>query len=524
MSERLTVLWKSARPLLTREEKDSGMAVIQDLQIDRAFRLICPDTMLREAFLSVLLTPLTDEEEISCRVKVIREFTEKPALLDKLTELIRRLMMVKNAWDSERSRLFASRRVNPQDKSLLLWTARETLILTAHFVRMAVMNIRDIHETLNMFGTVDGWLGRLKNAAYPIGASADSEEIVALCEKIEKHLSNAHTYDIEFYCDDELRISSPFMREFRFIRTAEKQQKKGKNPLLSLFDKSARSEKQTSEKKQTEIELPDMDVSIPGMELEWGLETSAKAVQETDRYLTSFLRTLIDKFSGLEEELYFCKAVLMYQSRMDDRNVKYIYPEFLPASENTLVMKNLSDLLLLTESMSVLSVVPNDVSCIGQGSGTLVTGKNNSGKTVYLRSVGTAVLLAQCGLPVPAQEALISVRQGVYTTFAKAEGELVPLSSAGRFEEEVAQLAGILERVKPGSLLLLNETFQTTAYDEGAEGMYHILAYLAEMGCSFIFVTHLMKLKELYQGRQDIRVLKTSDDPRTRYKLSVESN
>ena len=204
--------------------------------------------------------------------------------------------------------------------------------------------------------------------------------------------------------------------------------------------------------------------------------------------------------------------------------MKLIFPEFLPAEENTMVMKNLSDLLLLTESMSVLPVVPNDVSCIGEGSGTLVTGKNNSGKTVYLRSVGTAVLLSQCGLPIPAESAVISVRQGVYTTFAKAEGELVPLSSAGRFEEEVAQLSSILSRVRPGSLLLLNETFQTTAYDEGAEGMYHILAYLASMGCSFIFVTHLMKLKELYRGRDDIRVMKTSDDPRTRYKLNIESN
>ncbi len=523
MSERLTILWNNPRGVLSREEKDGGMGVIQDLQIDRAFRLICPDTMLREAFLSVLLTPLTDPDEIGERVKVIREFTAKPELLNKLTELIRRLLMVKNSWDSERSRLFASRRVNPQDKSLLLWTSRETLVLTAHFVRIALVNIRDIHETLNMFGAVDGWLGRLKNAAYPIGASSDTDEIIALCEKLEKHLSNAHTYEIEFDCDDELRVTAPFMREFKFIRVAEKQQKKAKNPLLSLFDKSAKQEN-TGAKKEIIEDVPEMDVPIPGMELEWGLETSAKAVQELDRYLTSFLRTLIDKFSGLEEELYFCKAVLLYTDRLTDRNVKTIFPEFLPTEENTLVMKNLSDLLLLTESMSVLSVVPNDVSCVGNGSGTLVTGKNNSGKTVYLRSVGTAVLLSQCGLPIPAESAVISVRQGVYTTFAKAEGELVPLSSAGRFEEEVAQLSGILSRVKPGSLLLLNETFQTTAYDEGAEGMYHILAYLASMGCSFIFVTHLMKLKELYRGRQDIRIMKTSDDPITRYKLNVESN
>ena len=523
MSERFTILWNTPRGILSREEKDAGMCVLSDLQIDRAFRRICPDTMLREAFLSVLLTPLTDPGEIGERVKVIRTFAEKPELLNKLTELIRRLMMVKNAWDSERSRLFASRRVNPQDKSLLLWTSRETLVLTARFVRIALMNIRDIHESLNMFGASDGWLGRLRAAAYPIGASGDTEELTVLCEKLEKHLANAHTYEIEFDCDEELRITAPFLREFRFIKIAEKQQKKMKNPLLSLFDRPAKQEN-PAEKKTIAEETPEMDVPIPGMELEWGLETSAKAVQELDRYLTSFLRTLIDKFSGLEEELYFCRAVLLYSDRLTERNVKTVFPEFLPAEEHTLVIKKLSDLLLLTESMNVLSVVPNDVSCIGEGAGTLVIGKNNSGKTVYLRSVGAAVLLAQCGLPVPAESAVISVRQGIYTTFAKAEGELVPLSSAGRFEEEVAQLSAILGRVRPGSLLLLNETFQTTAYDEGAEGMYHILTYLASMGCSFIFVTHLMKLKEMYRGREDICVMKTSDDPRTRYHLNTEPN
>jgi len=155
----------------------------------------------------------------------------------------------------------------------------------------------------------------------------------------------------------------------------------------------------------------------------------------------------------------------------------------------------------------------------GETSGILVTGKNNSGKTVYLRSVGTAVLLAQCGLPVPCESAVISVRNRIFTTFAAAEGELIPLSSAGRFEEEVAVLSKIIDDVVPSSLLLMNETFQTTAYDEGAEGMYHILNYIAAMGCGFIFVTHLLKLKELYRENPSVEILKTSDSPQTRYKI-----
>jgi DNA mismatch repair ATPase MutS len=150
----------------------------------------------------------------------------------------------------------------------------------------------------------------------------------------------------------------------------------------------------------------------------------------------------------------------------------------------------------------------------------LVTGRNNSGKTVYLRSIGTAVLLAQCGCPVTAEFAEISVRRRIFTAFARAEGELVPLSSAGRFEEEVAEIAAIVGDMEPDSLLLLNETFQTTAYDEGAEGMAPILAYLSALGCGFIFVTHLTRLIEMLRGTPGVTVMRTSDDPRTRYKIA----
>ena len=274
--------------------------------------------------------------------------------------------------------------------------------------------------------------------------------------------------------------------------------------------------------------MPERSVPVEGVELEWGQDLSARAVQECDRLFTSFLRTLVDRFAGLEEELYFYRCALYYIDRFEDRGVTYVWPEILPEEENALSCRNLRDLLLLTESMYVQSVIPNDVA-FGKGagenglSGMLVTGKNNSGKTVYLRSIGTAVLLAQCGLPVPAEEARISVRRRIFTTFAKAEGELVPQSSAGRFEEEVAEIAGIIRAMEPDSLLLLNETFQTTAYDEGADGMVPILTYLAGLGCGFIFVTHLTRLVDRYRAmdraESGVTVMRTSDDPRTRYKI-----
>ncbi|MGN1345597.1 MAG: hypothetical protein ACI4V1_02330 [Eubacteriales bacterium] len=522
MAERKpSLLWQKERGVLTREVRDAGKKVIVDLQVDRAFRTICPDTAIREAFLNVLLTPCTDPDEIQSRTAVLRDFARVPQMLEKLIELIRRILATKNAWDSERSRLYSTRRVNPQDKSAVLWAARENLIQTTHFLRTVTLHVHGIYETLNMFGCVDGWLGEVREAAFALSLSRPAVELGVFLEKVEKGLASAHTYDVEFQLDPELRAAPYFLRDFRYVNTYEKPQKKQKAPWLGFFDRE-KEKKPAPSLSASAPDEPKRSVRVEGMDSDLAFETAARAVQETDRYLTTYLRVLLDRFSALENELYFYKAALEYLHRFDERNVKYVYPTFHGAEENLIDIKDLSDVLLLTESMSVLSVVPNDVyfrSGGGETSGILVTGKNNSGKTVYLRSVGTAVLLAQCGLPIPCTSAVISVRRRIFTAFAAAEGELVPLSSAGRFEEEVAALARIIDDMEPSSLLLMNETFQTTAYDEGAEGMYHILNYLSSIGCGFLFVTHLLKLKELYGPESSVEILKTSDSPQTKYKV-----
>lgn len=528
MSDRFTVLWEREREVLSREERNRGAVTVVDLQIDRSFRTICPDPMLREAFLDVLVTPLQDEGEIKRRTGVILEFKKTPELLVKLTELVRRLGVSKKAWESERARLVASRRTNPQDKSLALLVAREQLVLTSHFMRTVFLCLREIHESLNMMGASSEWLVRLKESTWKIACTRDADRLLSMAAEMERDLPNAHTYDVEFELNGEMRMSPVFLCACKAIKYANssvpgggRAQKKGKNPLLAMLG-LGQKEESAQEKPKSADEVEETPRPVYGIELDWSLDTSSRAVTELNRYLTSLMRVIFDRYSALEDEFYFCKAALMYIDRLEDRGVGYVYPDLHPAGDGTVKMKELSDLLLLTESMSVMSVVPNDVE-IDPGSGSsgmLVVGKNNSGKTVYLRSVGTAVLLAQCGLPIPAKSAEISVRSRIYTTFAKAEGELVPSSSAGRFEEEVIQLSGIISGIGKNALVLLNETFQTTSYDEGADGMKVILNYLSRLGCGYIFVTHLSKLVSDFEKTGEATIMKTSDDPRTRYKIT----
>ncbi|MPM63677.1 Endonuclease MutS2 [bioreactor metagenome] len=168
--------------------------------------------------------------------------------------------------------------------------------------------------------------------------------------------------------------------------------------------------------------------------------------------------------------------------------------------------------------MSVSAVVPNDVSFGPATKGVLIKGKNNSGKTVFLRSIGTAQLFAQAGLPVCAESASISIRRGLYTHFAAAEKELNGYQSAGRFEQEVSDIADIVRKAESCSLVLMNETFQTTSYSEGAEGIFNILKYFEEMNITWVFVSHLNDIFKMFScDGSRIMLLGTSES--TKYKL-----
>ena len=324
------------------------------------------------------------------------------------------------------------------------------------------------------------------------------------------------------------------------------------------------------------VQLPD-----PGDRLRNRL--SYEAYVTLSNLLSGFVRELIEGFSRLSDELTFYELALDYINMAKEKELPLCYPEIIePESDQRepIEISRLYDLLLAGRALAAKDVVPNDVSFPTGDSvanradndsdasqadndsgasqadndsgasradndsgasradnvsvtgsaddnsskaagvpGILITGENNSGKTVYLRSVGMAQLLFQAGLPVPCESARMRILCAVHTCYAAAEKEFVSGNDAGRFEQEVRVLSQLAERIQPNSLLLLNEVFQTTAYSEGAEGLYHILNYFMRHGVNFIAVTHLKELVPLYGGR--IRHLVTA--PGYRVEVAVDT-
>lgn len=144
----------------------------------------------------------------------------------------------------------------------------------------------------------------------------------------------------------------------------------------------------------------------------------------------------------------------------------------------------------------------NDFMLGKDNGGLLVFGNNGSGKTVYLRSIGTMQILAQAGLPIPCESAEITLFSQLATQFSEAEKEFCEGNDAGRFEQEVRELAAMVDTLKEGSLVFLNETFQSTAYAEGAEGLYHLLKHFSALSIRWILVSHLRQLEEMFDNNE----------------------
>jgi dsDNA-specific endonuclease/ATPase MutS2 len=119
------------------------------------------------------------------------------------------------------------------------------------------------------------------------------------------------------------------------------------------------------------------------------------------------------------------------------------------------------------------------------GGVALLSGVNSGGKTSMLDLVAAVVILAQMGLPVPAEDARVALFEDLHY-HAKTQGTL----DAGAFESTVREFAGLAEG-GDGSLVLVDELESITEPGASAKIIAGILEALHENGATAVFVSHL---------------------------------
>lgn len=223
---------------------------------------------------------------------------------------------------------------------------------------------------------------------------------------------------------------------------------------------------------------------------------------------------LVAFFAQLQRELAFYLAALRLHERLAALGAPLVFPLPQPAQPLICEARGLYDADLALQAGR--AVVGNDLDLGGRGL-VLVTGANQGGKSTFLRSFGAAQLLMQAGLCVPATHFSASICAGVFTHFRREEDRDL---RSGKLNEELSRMSELIPCLRPGTLLLMNESFAATNEREGSEIAGEILRALTGHGVRVIFVTHLYAFASARhaEGRADtlfLRAQREDDGART---------
>ncbi|MFW5745882.1 MAG: MutS-related protein [Spirochaetota bacterium] len=212
------------------------------------------------------------------------------------------------------------------------------------------------------------------------------------------------------------------------------------------------------------------------------------------RKLRSYVTVNTDLFRRLFPELAFFLGATGYLREVADAGYPVCFPGVLDGAERVSAFRGLYNLRLASHWLTrtgVQRMVGNDVAFDDAARLFVLTGPNGGGKTTYTQAVGIASVLAQAGLPVPAESGEVAPMDAVYTHFP-AEEEFD--DELGRFEDEARRISALFDRITDRSLVLLNEPLASTGPREAERIAGSVLAGLSLAGARGIFTTHFHDL------------------------------
>ena len=166
------------------------------------------------------------------------------------------------------------------------------------------------------------------------------------------------------------------------------------------------------------------------------------------------------------------------------RDFKAVVPE---------VSSNRSIQLLQLRHPLIENAVANDLHFTEDLTEIVITGPNTGGKTIMLKTLGLAQIMAQSGLPILADP---GSRVGIFSqVFADIGDEQSIEQSLSTFSSHMTNIVSILNQVDTASLILLDELGAGTDPQEGAGLAIAILEDLRLRGIKTMATTHYPELK-----------------------------
>ena len=147
--------------------------------------------------------------------------------------------------------------------------------------------------------------------------------------------------------------------------------------------------------------------------------------------------------------------------------------------------------LVFTKTEEAGNIVTNDLDFDDDKRIYILTGANRGGKTTITQAIGILYVLAQGGIHIPGEGFEFAPVDNIFTHFPADEDKTMDL---GRLGEECKRFKDIYEASSSDSLILLNETFSTTSFEEGYYIAEDSIKAMLKKDVRCIYNTHMHKL------------------------------
>jgi len=238
-----------------------------------------------------------------------------------------------------------------------------------------------------------------------------------------------------------------------------------------------------------------------------GINLVANALAQSADHIDGF-------FKMLQIELAFYVGCLNLYEQLTQMGGPLAFPLPLAPNERKHSFHGLYDVCLALTLKQ--KIVGNNVNADNKDL-VIITGANQGGKSTFLRSIGLAQLMMQCGMFAPAESFCANICEGLFTHYKREEDVTM---TSGKLDEELSRMSDIVDNIRENSLLLFNESFAATNEREGSEIARQITCALVEKRIKIFFVTHLYEFAHgFYDKKMEnaifLRAERQSDGGRT---------
>ena len=449
---------------------------ITNLELEQLSRLICPEYSQNAMKVFTQLT--CDPETLNYRLDILEDFLRVPSLEAVLYENIHRLYINEHINVQKLGLADSFYALNQRLESLKTFIE---CITTCHEF---MQKNKDKFKSEALKGLAE-YFSAVFNSEYFDEVKRETDECLRILAKGVKSVTVGINFDDMMRPVEAMLISvstDPIKKKGRF------------DWLFNRVGDSGRAIGKTHSLYNENGGVNDIEAPL-FRELK---EVNSEYISHLDTAIRAYFKKSTEDILTFENQMSFYIGAKKLVEAVRARGLEMCRPKYLPMEERKMNAKGIFDLsfyiqMVGSDPMGSLKdkIITNECRFDDDGRFFVLTGANNGGKTTYTRAVGIIQVFAQAGLYVPCTDCEISPVDYIYTHFPKEEE--VGLNTS-RFTQECKQFKETVDTATRHSLLLLNESIQSTTPTECVYIATELTKIFRCVGVRGIYATHLLEL------------------------------